>query len=167
MDTKESVSLLNTIRSFLNYDAETGFLLWSKSPASRICVGDRAGRKNTNGYRYVKICGVTYLEHRLIWFYVFGEWPRQQIDHIDGDKSNNRIDNLRDVGESINKQNRRAARVDSRTGVLGVRLNKSGKYETKIKAGDRRLYVGSFDTLEEAHRAHIEAKRIHHKGNTL
>jgi len=154
------------LKELLHYDPETGIFTWRATTSNRVKTGDRAGNRNTNGYRRLRIDNVHYLEHRLAWFYLFGEWPKPFIDHINGDPSDNRIANLRVATRLINQQNFRRARKDSATGVQGVYA--SGKrFYAKIKVKGEKMYLGMFPTKEDAHQAYLTAKRKHHEGCTI
>lgn len=154
------------LKKFLRYDAETGFFTWIRSVGARSPVGGKAGRIRSDGYRRIGIFGKVYAEHRLVWFYVHGAWPRGQIDHINGDRVDNRLSNLRDVSSNENMQNRRRAHRNSSTGVLGVRVF-GKKFIAQISLGGRVVYLGMFQKLAEAEAAYLNAKRSMHPGCTI
>ncbi len=141
------------ICELLSYDPETGVFLWKiKSGKGRI--GAQAGAVQA-GYRKISIDRHQIKAHRLAWFLVNGQWPKGQIDHINGNKDDNRIANIRDVPMSINMQNRYEQR---KTSGLPRGVRKSG---TKFCAN---IQIGLYATPEEAGRAYIEAKRLLHEG---
>jgi hypothetical protein len=107
-----------------------------------------------------------YLEHRVIWLWVTGEWPLHGIDHIDGVKDNNRWANLRDVSPSVNSQNTKRAKAGSSTGLLGV-TRMGSRFQAKIMTRGKMAYLGTFATGQLAHEAYLAAKRELHEGNTL
>lgn len=144
----------------LMYCAETGELRWRKSPRYRIPAGAIAGNTNKRGYKQVRVLGKRYYAHRLIWLMTYGEWPAV-IDHIDGDISNNKLSNLRSVSQQINLQNKHRATKRNRTGLLGVSIAKN-KFSATIGVNGAHLYIGRFNTPEEAHSAYLEAKRQLH-----
>lgn len=150
----------------LQYDASTGEFTWIKSPSNNVKAGTLAGGISHRGYRYIRVNMKQYLAHRLAWLFYYGKWPSGEIDHINGIKTDNRISNLRDVSHSVNKQNLKKARSDNVTGLIGVSPH-CGKYRSYIAIGGKRLYLGHYDTAEEAHKVYIEAKRKLHEGNTL
>ncbi len=154
------------LREILHYDPETGEFRWRVKSAKRIKVGDRTGRKNVNGYLEIGAFGRLYKAHRLAWLYVHGKWPDGVIDHMNGDNSDNRICNLRDVTLSVNMQNLRHARAGTKSGLLGVAAHKD-KWKALIKANGKQLVLGRFDTPEAAHAAYVEAKRRLHPGCTI
>lgn len=157
--------MLIKLRELFDYDGKTGVLVWRVGTGGRH-VGDMAGTKDRAGYVRVQARGRLWLAHRLVWAYVHGEWPRGQIDHINGDRADNRIANLRDVSPSVNRQNMRAATRMNKTGFLGVHIQ-DGRYKAAITIDGKRTGLGSFGTGEEAHAAYLAKKRLHHQGCTL
>ena len=156
------------LRSLLSYSAETGAFTWRVSASPRVSCGKPAGRPDRRGYVIITVDGKSRYAHRLAWLYVNGEWPTQQVDHINGIKSDNRIGNLRDISASANTQNQIRPQRGSTTGLLGVSKAKDRrKFRACIKVSDCTVCIGSFDTAESAHAAYIEAKRALHAGNTL
>ena len=153
------------LRELLHYDPETG-LLTRKTTRGGQPTGAIAGNVCTDGRVQVYIDGRNFKAHRLIWLWVTGQWPVNDVDHKDGIPSNNRWANLRDVPHAVNLQNRQRAPKHSSTGLLGVTKNRGG-FGAQIKINGKRVWLGTFDTPEEAHRVAIDHKRIHHKGNTL
>jgi hypothetical protein len=114
----------------------------------------------------ISVGGETYLAHRLAWMYVSGEWPTQEIDHIDGNPSNNRITNLRDISTAGNAQNQRIARGNSISGILGIH-KRHNKWRAVIMVDGKSTFIGSFQTKEIAQQAYIDAKRVMHFGCTI
>lgn len=112
-------------------------------------AGKEVGYVGPRGYRAVYFKGKIVKAHRLIWLHVYGRWPLGDIDHINGDRSDNRIDNLRDVSRKDNARNR-ARNCNNSSGVTGVHLNQYGKWAAYITAGHRVKHLGEFTTLEEA-----------------
>lgn len=143
---------LAQLRELLHYAPETGVFTWSK-PRSGVRHGAQAGMVD-RGYRFIRLLGRVYYAHRLAWLYVYGEWPRGQIDHIDGNPSDNRICNLRDATHSQNNMNKRVKR-DNQTGLKGVK-----KYRKRFQARINGDYLGTFDTAEDAHAAYIAAAKV-------
>ena len=150
------------VRGLVFYDPATGGLCWR---ATRKGVR-AAGSNHDDGGRVIVIDGRRYPVPRIIWLYVYGALPADQIDHIDGDRQNNRLANLRDVSCSVNQQNRRRARTDSTTGLLGV--SPCGRrFRAKIKLDGKLRHIGNFKTPEEAHASYLRAKRQLHEGCTI
>ena len=152
------------LRELLNYDPSTGLFTWLANIGSRGRVGAIAGWSRL-GYRCITIDTVKYLAHRLAWLYTHGNMPAAEIDHINGVRCDNRICNLREASPSINRQNSLVARAHSKTGVIGVSLDqRDGRYYARIYANGRRCALGGFDSIEEARRAYLDAKRLLHPG---
>lgn len=98
------------------------------------------------------------MAHRLAWLYVTGVWPEHQIDHIDGDGLNNRWDNLREVTNQENQQNRKRMSRNT-SGVIGVSFDKGmQKWSARIKAAGKYQYLGCYDKLEDAAKARKDAE---------
>ena len=152
-------------RELLAYDPETGILTW-RTRRGRVPAGLATGCYDRDGYLDTKVDYKKYRNHRLAWLIYYGEWPRHQVDHIDGDRSNNRILNLRDISGLHNKQNQTKAHSDSEIGYIGVHRSR-GKYKAAIRVDGKDVFLGRHDTPEEAHAAYIKAKRELHEGNTL
>ena len=140
----------------IHYDPLTGEFTWKvqNGPCSK---GKRAGRHNDSGYWRITIDGVTYRAHRLAWLYMTGEWPIDQIDHINGVKDDNRWINLRQANNSQNHANK-ARQKNNTSGFKGVSLDKRHqRWHAYIKKDNRRHFLGYFESREEAHRAYILA----------
>jgi hypothetical protein len=153
------------INKSLSYDSESGVLTWR--------VGSRAGkeagclRSNGGKYRVVRVANVLLYAHRLAWLLHYGAQPRQVIDHINGDGSDNRIANLRDVSPVVNSQNQRKAKSNNKkSGLLGVQRNHKG-WQAVISIKGERKCLGTFKTPELAYERYIEMKRQAHVGCTL
>lgn len=120
-----------------------------------IRKSDNKVLNSTNrGYCVVKINKKQYLVHRLIWLYVYGKWPSCQIDHIDGNRSNNNINNLREVSIQGNGRNR----IEHRNGhLLGTTYRKDlKKWYSQIQIEKKKVFLGSYNTQQEAHKAYLE-----------
>ena len=151
----------------LDYNQETGIFIWKVAKISRAKVGDVAGYMR-NGYIFIMIDGNEYRAHRLSWFYVNGEWPSSQIDHINGIRDDNRLVNLRTVNHSENGQNQRKAKSSNTTGFLGVSFHKARKnFTAQIELNGKKKHLGCFDSAELAHQCYIEAKRGLHPFCTI
>ena len=153
------------IRSAFDYDPDTG-VFRRKITSGGAKAGSVAGCINIEGYCVIRYRYTLLYAHRLAWIYVYGEWPSNQVDHINSIRSDNRIANLRDVDQPINMQNRKRADKDSKLGVLGVSLSR-GLYKAQIQVNGTNKFIGRFATIDEARAAYVELKRIHHEGNTL
>lgn len=142
----------------LTYNLETGLFEWRANKV-RAKVGAIAGTKHSRGYWQLRVDGKNYLAHRVAWVMTYGRWPLPglDIDHINGNRMDNRIANLREVTRSQNMENQKAARRNSSTGFLGV-LRNHNRFAAHIRARGVTHYLGTFDTAEEAHRAYLAAK---------
>ena len=149
-------------RAAFSYEPETGIV--RRRANGYAITGD-----NGAGYSRVYVAANRVYLHRLVWLLHHGVWPAGQIDHIDGDRRNNAISNLRDVSHAVNAQNEHRARRSNRsTGVLGVHFDASRKrYAATITVGRKSLALGRFNTVEEAQSAYLQAKRVHHAGCTI
>ena len=154
------------LKHFLHYDAETGVFRWRHPTLVNIKPWSIAGYVGDKGYRRIQVCGKNYRASRLAWFYVYGVWPSGMIDHINGDKLDNRTSNLRNVDNRTNGENQRKAHRQSLTNVLGVSPS-GARFVARIKANGRCFHLGSFDTPEQAHAAYLQAKREIHQGCTI
>jgi len=155
-------------RELFHYDDELGHLVRRKSVHYLAKEGQVPGTA-VRGYRVVCVDGARFLEHRLIWLVVHGEWPEGDIDHIDGDPGNNRIGNLRDVDKHTNLQNmRRAPKSKRYSSLLGANWDRfTNSWKACIRVDGKHKHLGRFATAEEAHEAYIAAKRKYHKGCTI
>ena len=157
------------LKEWLSYDPETGVFRWLKDKRGRGRMwkaGDAAGYETQTA---VCIClmGRYYYAHRLAWFYVHGEWPKQQIDHINGEWRDNLLSNLRDVPPRVNMENMRFARKTSRSGLIGAFKHSVSGWFSAIQVHGKMHRLGHFKTPQEAHEAYIAAKRVLHEGCTL
>lgn len=155
------------LRELLQYDPETGVFVSARDAGrwGRIRAGTPVGWCEC-GYWTIHVEGRKYRAARLAWLYMTGTWPAGVVDHRDGDKTNNRFGNLRDVTVAVNTQNQRRAPVTNKLGLLGVTKHQ-GRYRAVIQAGGKSKHIGAFDTPEGAHEAYVAAKRQLHEGCTL
>lgn len=144
------------LKQLVHYDPDTGLFTRAVSRTNSK-AGDPVGHANATGYLRAYIDGRIYFLHKLAWLYVHGEWPAQCIDHIDLDKANNRIANLRPATASQNHANRRISR-QNKTGFKGVHwCNHFKKYVAQITKNNKVKNLGYFRTPEEAHAAYCKA----------
>jgi hypothetical protein len=156
------------LRELLDYNPDTGTFTWRVDRHVRAKAGDQAGGLDISlGYWKIGIDGKGYRGHRLAWLHVHGEWPKWQIDHINGVRSDNRIVNLRDVPPLLNKQNR-VGPSKAASGFRGVsKMTGCRGWRAEIKVKYKGIHLGIFDTPEEAHAAYLDAKRKLHDGCTI
>lgn len=144
------------IKEKLHFNPLTGVFTWRVSPARAVRAGSRAGYIHPSGHRYLSFKGCTYSAHRLAWVYVHGRWPKQHIDHIDGNPDNNCIKNLRLLCHTANLQAQRRARKDNTSGLLGVSYrNDNGKWQARIQRHKKSISLGTFSSPEEAHLVYL------------
>ena len=172
MPPKRDALTSDRLREVLNYDPDSGLFTWKSPTGRRAKVGSVAGtvidgRKNHPTrrpwrYRQIGVDGTNYKAHRLAWLYVHNKWPSDEIDHIDGDGSNNRIANLREATRAENSRNA-PKRRNNTSGYKGVWLN-HGRWSANIWTSGRKISLGTYDTPEQAHAAYAEAaKKLHDK----
>ena len=154
------------LREVLDYCHDTGVFTWKIRTSNRVKVGDVSGSVDIKGYIVIGVDGFLHKAHRLAWLHVNGSWPTEQIDHVNGSKSDNRISNLRIATNAQNCQNQRSAQSHNKTGLLGV-SPKNGKFVAQIRNNGKKQYLGYFPTPEEAHAAYLEAKREFHSHCTI
>ncbi|MGE5566200.1 MAG: HNH endonuclease [Parcubacteria group bacterium] len=148
----------DTLRQCVRYDPKTGeftFLLATKGhPANRVARGVRP-----DGYRRIGVGKKLYYAHRLAVLYMTGEWPAHDVDHINGNPSDNRWANLRLATRSQNLRNQRRRR----DGLKGASfMPERGKWRATIGVAGKALHLGVFDTEEAAHAAYVAASEAHH-----
>lgn len=155
--------LVDRVREILEYDAKTGIFRWKVS-RPKAKAGEVAGSVYDHGYVVITLDGQRYRAHRLAWLMVTGQWPKNQIDHRDGNRANNAFLNLREATNLQNKQNQIKANTNNRSGFLGVSFDASkGRFRARIRAEGKLTNLGSFKTAEEAHSAYLAAKEEKHQ----
>jgi hypothetical protein len=159
---KESLLTAEKVKSLLHYDPNTGDFTWLCDPhTGPRRKGSIAGVIGNFGYRLIKISQKRYLAHRLAWLMVHGSWPEFDVDHINGDRGDNRIENLRAATRAENCANRRLESFGV-SGAKGVFWNKKlEKWQVGLKKGKLRKHVGLFSDLNEAKAAYVrEAEKF-------
>ena len=154
------------LRKILSYDPSTGIFIWRQKFRRTFPNGKVAGSKHSAGYISIAIFNQKRLAHRLAWLYVTGNEPTEHIDHINGQKSDNRFCNLREVTRFGNLQNIRTATKANRVGFLGVSAHQ-GKWRAQIMVNGKQIRASGFNTPEEAHQKYLDLKREHHKSCTI
>lgn len=145
------------LKEYVEYDSETGEFYRLKIDAPNLTryVGIEATNISSNGYGSVTVKNVNFSAHKIAWFLYHNEIPDFHIDHINGDKLDNRICNLRKSNPLSNQRNRKK-NVNNSTGVNGVYVSR-GKYRARIKIKGVLVHLGTYDTLEEAKEARLLA----------
>ena len=149
------------LRSILHYDQETGIFTRKVSTANQVKAGDIAGSPDGHGYLCIMVGSRLYRAHRLAWLYIHGSWPTGQIDHINRNRTDNRIANLRDVSHKQNGQNR-SKPSNNTSGHPGVVWHKRiSKWQVKIKHNYKYIHIGYFTTIEDAIAARKAAEKLY------
>ena len=144
------------LKALFEYDPITGHFTRKMQTTGRWPIGSKVGTTNKRGYVCVHVGEKIYYAHRLAWLYTYGEWPPKHIDHVDRNKSNNAIANLRLATDAENNQNKDADE-------LGVDWHKKAKkWRARIQIAREQKHLGLFDTFEEAKKAYLEQKQILH-----
>lgn len=159
---------LERLRYLLRYDPKTGRFYWNPRPASDFSshrlflafnarfAGNEAGSIALHGYIQIKLDGRDYTAHRLAWFYWYGQWPSLTIDHEDGNRSNNRLGNLRDVPHGENQKNMKMP-SNNTSGVVGVTFC-AGKWMAQIQHRGKHIYLGRHSSFDAAVKARRKAE---------
>ena len=157
------MKIIEVLDCFVSYNPETGDFLWIRDKA-RSKKGSQVGWMCGEGYRRTKFNGKTIFLHRLAWECVNGiALGEMEIDHIDGNRSNNKISNLRPATKSQNMHNSKI-RKNNNSGVKGVNWCKDhGKYHAQLMINSRKINVGYFHDLEDAKHAVMQARMKLHK----
>ena len=146
------------LRELLHYNPETGEFRWRVRASGRVKVGAVAGSLAGEDYWRIKIGGRKCFLHRLVWLYVHGVWPADQLDHINGVRSDNRLVNLREATSAENSQNH-CLRNDNKSRYPGVHWhNRDKKWRAMVGINGRSICVGYFDDPETASIARNDAK---------
>ncbi|TCQ76470.1 HNH endonuclease [Raoultella ornithinolytica] len=170
MKVTKSEMTADYLRKCLSYNPLTGLFTWNSRPlehfkdrrAQKIWntrySGLQAGAAMTIGYVLIRIHKQCYYAHRLAWLYVYGSWP-QEVDHINGITTDNRIENLRSVSHSENSKNVKIPSHNS-TGVIGVCVpNDGSRIQARIYVNGKDIKLGRFDSIEDAEEARVRASR--------
>jgi hypothetical protein len=149
------------LRELLHYDPDTGVFTRRVRTAHLAQVGAVAGSFDKHGYVCINLIGLSFKAHRLAWLYVYGTWPVEHLDHINGKTADNRISNLRDVCVSQNLMNSALSRAN-KTGFKGVWFDaKRNNWQAYITVYKNRIRLGRFNSADEAAAARVEAEARH------
>lgn len=156
------MTLIDRLRSSIKYTPSNGEFIWLIQPNGRVPVGSVAGHARPDGYIQIGFEGHPFLAHQLAWLHTHGVLPRAEIDHIDGDRSNNRLHNLREATHIENMQNK-ATYKNNTSGYTGVYWNdKTCKWHASIRVNGQMIHLGNFRDLRQAVAIRANAKAEHH-----
>jgi hypothetical protein len=157
----ERANLGDELRRIFSYDPDDGLLRWKVDRSKKVKKGMVAGTM-VLGYMRVGLrlsVGRRYIQsHTLSWFLHYGKWPVERIDHINGDRADNRIHNLRDVNKWENNSNLKIHRDGRLPGFRYIKA--SNNYQSQIQVDKKRISLGYFDTEAEAHAAYRGARLV-------
>lgn len=148
IDFSKSPELQKECLRLFDYNPLSGALKWKDNHQIRF-IGREAGSINHHGYRRVNLGKTKLHAHQIIWLMIYGELPPCEIDHINGERDDNRLDNLRIASQQQNQQNA-GVRIDNLLGVKGVRLRPSGRYQARVKLTDGSQSVKTFSSPIDA-----------------
>ena len=168
---KKSHITRERVMQLVGYDPMTGLFVWRVVTSNCVKVGQFAGTLHHSGYVRIQLDGRRYAAHRIAWLYVTGEWPADELDHVNGKRADNRFANLRLASRRENMGNR-SKRSDNASGAKGVSWHKQhSKWTAQIRCNGRRYHLGYFSTVEEANAAYQGAASLvfgefaHHNRN--
>lgn len=149
-------------RKYLDYDPATGVMRWKIWPRTGRPNGREVLTTSAQGYRIVRIMGKQYRVHRVAWLMMYGKWPPELLDHANGNRTDNRLVNLREANRFENNRNRVTSQNNT-SGFKGVTWHKyAKKWRAQIKAERKWRHLGYFDDAKEAYGAYCTAaKELH------
>lgn len=150
------------LKTLLNYDAETG-VFTNKVIRTRAKIGQPAGALTSEGYTAFQIDGKKIYAHRAVWLYVYGVWPKNEIDHINQNRNDNRLCNLREADRFINAANT-GKHLTNTSGHKGVTFHsRNKKWQVQMRSRNKTFYVGQYDLLADAVQARAIAEVFLHR----
>lgn len=156
---KQEALSYEELTSNLDYNINTGAFTWKISASNRAPIGSAAGTLKTDKNLVIKINKRVYYAHRLAWFYVYKEWPKGIIDHIDRNPQNNAISNLRDTTNSLNQHNINP-KINNTSGYTGVYYSeRQRRWKAQIIVNRKVIYLGCFIEKKFAIKARKEAEK--------
>lgn len=149
------------LRRLFDYDPTTGVLRWRVTLSSRAVAGSRIGNPERNGYVQVRIHGILYLAHRVVWKLMTGIEPIE-VDHDNRKRNDMRWTNLREAAGRQRNLANQGARLKNRLGVKGVHMTPAGRFRAQCVIDGKTKHLGVFGTVEEANAAYIRCMRVHY-----
>jgi len=138
------------LKEILDYNPNSGRFTWKETINNRSIKGSVAGYEKCASYMAIGFHGKSYLAHRLAWLYVNGKMPKEQIDHINHDRTDNRICNLRCVDRSTNQKNKSIGK-NNKSGFMGVSWDLyMKKWKVGIKVNKKSIHLGYFEDKQLA-----------------
>lgn len=162
LDERDLLATSKYLQRILGYDPETGVFIWREQTAQSTKIGSVAGNLNKLGYIRIRFLKRGWMAHRLAWRIVHGVWPANQLDHINGVKSDNRLVNLREATDSENQRNT-PLDVTNTSGFKGIVWHKRNKkWMASCRVNRKKVHLGYFLTPEAASTAYLEFARHNH-----
>jgi hypothetical protein len=157
------------LKSLFDYNPQTGDIHWRQTRRGRTRDDGLVQSLSSQGYLRAKVGGVQIQAHRIAWAIAYGAWPAGVIDHINGNKVDNRLANPRDVSVRVNTENQREAQSrNTHSRLLGASWRPaSGVWVARIRVAGRERYLGAFASDVDAHAAYVAAKRSLHAGCSI
>jgi hypothetical protein len=153
---------IERLKELLYYNEQTGQLIWKSTFKNRI-AGKIAGTICRDGYRNVRLDKENYKAHRLVWFYKTGVWPKEDLDHINRNRDDNRFSNLREATRSENCINKGARKDNLSSGIKNVSWNKQrSKWHVAIQKDGKKTFLGLYDSLDEAKKVAESGRKTLH-----
>lgn len=149
----------NHLSKYIRYDPDDGHCYRTADAGTKWRIGDRVGSRHSRGYVEMRVGGVRLFAHQAAWVMMTGEWPDSQIDHINGDRKDNRWSNLRLVDQTKNSANMKK-RANNRSGYKGVVKEGPTRWVAYIHIGGKTRQLGSYKCPRIAHRAYVMAARF-------
>jgi len=158
----ESLIKAHDARKYLDYNATTGEMRWKIWPRTGRPSGREILTTNAQGYRVVVLMGRQYRVHRVAWLMMYGKWPPELLDHANGNRTDNRLVNLREANRAENNRNRCMSRNNT-SGFKGVTYDKNRKkWQAKIWRNNKAIHLGRYASAQQAFAAYCKASREYH-----